>query len=104
MTDSWTPELRQAAADLGDAEMRRRISELSSYNAYNTLVSAYDVEFTPARMTAFAAFAKTLGADVIMDDKTIKAAKSDEEKAITVARSEVYARQAREREQEKEDA
>jgi hypothetical protein len=91
-TEDWTPEELETAALLGVKEIDKRITEVSDYNRYDTLAyySVYDTPMNPAQMSAWAAFAKTLGNDVsITRDLAIVRPKSRDALALIVVRKEI---------------
>jgi len=89
---TWTDEEQAAVDSMSPTDIAERVRNLSRYDRYDTLVTVYDndMAMTPAQMTAFAAFAKTLGTDVVITDNSIKREKSGPDLLRAAVRNRVY--------------
>ena len=65
MVSEWTDEQVAVRMELGDAEVLALADKLGDYQRYDS-VNTEGSELTPQQVTALAAFAKTLGPDVVI--------------------------------------
>jgi hypothetical protein len=92
---SWTDEETSVLTEMTIPEVLRRIPELSEYETYETVASAYryiNTPFTPAQAIAWARFAETLGKDVVLSNQEIRRPLSRSELARAVVHREIQRR------------
>jgi hypothetical protein len=91
MHAEWTEDLVNLRMELGDEEVISRANKLSDYEMYDR-VDMEGQSLNPAQAKALAAFAATLGSDVLIHNGALKRVKNLDERCRSVVVSEQNAR------------
>jgi hypothetical protein len=88
VVSEWTDEQVAVRMELGDAEVLALADKLGDYQRYDS-VNTEGSELTPQQVTALAAFAKTLGPDVVIVANGLKRVRAQDERARIACQNEL---------------